>query len=431
MSSNSTILSGPRIDLYRKNNIRIGILHSGGPAPGGNRVHLAAALRAKDHGISLVAFKHGYEHLMSKSPKEINSNWVIEIGREEIRHFRDQLFLLSGSARANPGKKISTIDDLKDSEKTAALTNVLEVFGALNVGAIISVGGDDSMRTANLLQKHFENQKAKGKSFGDFEGIVHVPKTVDKDYPGIDFTFVFMTAAQVLGDRVRNLHADARATATSTQLVYHVVEIMGRAAGWLTAAASIYGNATLAIVPEDYIDRDDLTLQELAEKCVDAMLTRKNQGKNYGVLAISEGLGDVIKSIDAEKDEFGHTRFAEADLRGDLKRSITKELAKRCDLKVKIIDHRAGYESRQVSPNIFDDLLCKTLGVAAVDAILKGQFGNMLSVEGVFSPKLVPFDDLIDPVTLKVKSWVMSRNEGLHKLMKDMQQPFETDVDKL
>ncbi len=430
MPRRTTLIPEPHYSRFEDQKLRIGVLHAGGPAPGGNRVLYAAALRAKDHHVPLVAFRQGYQHLIEKSPGEIEKRWIIPIGREEIRYLRDQVSLLSGSSRANPGKEIQVLDDLNDPEKNQTFTRVIEILDALRIGALISVGGDDTMRTANLLQTHLENLRARGKTFEHFKGVVHVPKTIDKDYPGIDFTFGFMSAAQTIGERINALHEDAKATATHSHFVYHVVEVMGRAAGWLCGAASIYGQSTYSIVPEDYRDNGGVTLEQLANNCVDVILTRKYQGKNYGVITIAEGLGEIVHlGFETEKDEFGHTRLDTIELAAQLKHAIFKELKRRSNLKAKIHSQTCGYDARQVKPNIFDTLLCQRLGVSAVDAVLQEQFGNMVSVEGVFNPKLVPFGDLIDPKTTRVKSWSMNPNEGLYKLLVAMQQPFEVDVD--
>ena len=83
---------------------------------------------------------------MENSPEEMEKNWIISIGREEIRYLRDQVSLLSGSSRANPGKQIQVMDDLKDPDKNSTFTRILETLDAMRIGALISVGGDDTMR---------------------------------------------------------------------------------------------------------------------------------------------------------------------------------------------------------------------------------------------------------------------------------------------
>jgi 6-phosphofructokinase len=416
---------------YKEDDLRIGVLHAGGPAPGGNHVLYAAALRARDHGIPLLALKQGYQHLMTDTSENILKRWVLPIGRKEIRYLRDQGALLSGSSRANPGKGIKSPADLLDPEKNKTFDHIVETLDAMRIGALISIGGDDTMRTANLLQTHYEAMVSSGKVIQNFRGVVHVPKTIDKDYPGIDFTFGFMSAAQTIGERVAALHQDAKATATDSQLVYHIVEVMGRAAGWLCGAASIYGQSTYAILPEDYAGRKDVVIEELAAHCVDIILTRKHQGKNYGVITIAEGLGDIIDFDKAKvKDEFGHTRLDALELAAQLKHAVIAELHERTDIKAKVHSQNAGYDARQVKPNIFDTLLCQRLGVSAVNAVLREEFGNMISVEGVFNPKLVPFSELVDPQTLTVHPWTMDPGEGLYELLVSMQQPFDDDVDR-
>jgi 6-phosphofructokinase len=352
------------------------------------------------------------------------------IGREEIRYLRDQVSLLTGSGRANPGKDIRTGADMSDPERTAPLDHVIEVLDALRIGALISVGGDDTMRSANLIQMHLDGLSAKGQVPKYFRGVVHVPKTIDKDTPGIDYTFGFMSAAEVIGDQVKALHDDAKATATESELVYHVAEIMGRSAGWLCAAASVYGQATYAIVPEEFEAWGGVTMARLANDCVDVILTRKRQGKNYGAITIAEGLGDLLPAVDVAKDEFGHTRLDELKIAVHLCEAIKRELARRVDIRIKLRSRTFGYEARQVRPNFFDVLLSQRLGVSAVDAILRGYFGHLVSVEGVLSAKFIPFSTLIDPETQKMHSWHMSKEEGLYRLMLSMQQQFDVDVDK-
>jgi len=366
---------------------------------------------------------------MSKRPEVVEADWAILVGKEEIRYLRDQVPLVPGSGRANPGRAIHTEADLDDPDKTDLLRHVIEGLNALRIGALISVGGDDTMRTANLLQMYLERLEAKGQAPKNFKGIVHVPKTIDKDTPGIDYTFGFMSAAGVIGDRVKALHDDAKATATDVELVYHVAEIMGRAAGWLCATASVYGQATYTIVPEPF-DGREVSLDQLANNCVDVILTRWKQGKNYGVITIAEGLGELMPRGSVSTDEFGHTRLEELKLAAQLRDAISTELAKRAKIKIKLRSKSYGYDARQVRPNIFDILLCQRLGVSAVDAILQGYFGHLISVQGVLNPKYIPFSDLIDPATLTMRSWSMGQDEGLYQLMLSMQQKFEVDVDK-
>lgn len=430
MPSRTSLVPPSQIQPLLDNDSRLGILHAGGPAPGGNQVLYASCLRAKDHGLPMVAFRQGYQHLMSDTPEEVEEDWSSVVGKEEIRYLRDQVSLLVGSGRANPGRKIRCVADLGDPERAGPLKHVVEVLDALRIAGLISVGGDDTMRTANLLHLYLTGLRASGNAPKHFRGVVHVPKTIDKDTPGIDYTFGFMSAAEIIGDRVKALHDDAKATATEAELVYHIAEIMGRAAGWLCAAASVYGQATYAIVPEAYDHVQSVSLERLADNCADVILTRWKQGKSYGVITIAEGLGNLLPFDEVSKDDFGHFRLEELELAARLRDAVAKELERRVPIKIKLRSKSFGYDARQVKPNFYDVLLCQRLGVSAVDAILTGHFGHLVSTEGVLNPKYIPFGELIDPDTLAMPSWYMGEDEGLYQLMLSMQQHFDVDVEK-
>jgi 6-phosphofructokinase len=430
MPSRTSLVPPARIKPLLESDSRLGILHAGGPAPGGNQVIYAACLRAKDHGLPIVSFRQGYHHLMSNTAEEVESEWSTLVGKEEIRYLRDQVSLLVGSGRANPGRQIRCVADLGDPERARPLQQVVEVLDAMRIAGLISVGGDDTMRTANLLHLYVAGLRASGNAPKHFRGVVHVPKTIDKDTPGIDYTFGFMSAAEVIGDRVKALHDDAKATATEAELVYHIAEIMGRSAGWLCAAASVYGQATYAIVPEAFDEYPTVSLGQLANNCADVILTRWKQGKSYGVITIAEGLGNLLPLDDVSKDDFGHLRLEELELAARLREAIARELERRVPIKIKLRSKSFGYDARQVKPNFFDVLLCQRLGISAVDAILTGYFGHLVSVEGVLNPKYIPFGELIDPDTLAMQTWFMGQDEGLYQLMLSMQQRFDVDVEK-
>ena len=148
------------------------------------------------------------------------------------------------TSRANPGKQVASFDDLADPEKNAKL---LAVYGALEyykIDALVSIGGDDTLKTANYLYRMQELMPELRRV-----RIVHLPKTIDNDYYGIDWTFGFTSAAHFAAMEIRNIGADARSTKA-----WYVLEIMGRKAGWLTYAAGIAGEATQMMSVEDFDD---------------------------------------------------------------------------------------------------------------------------------------------------------------------------------
>src|SRR5262249_18469587 len=138
-----------------------------------------------------------------------------------------------------------------DPDKTQKLRNVHRALTDLEVDALISIGGDDTLKTANYF---YEFQKALPASAKRVR-IVHLPKTIDNDYNGIDFTFGFFTAVDFLGKELQNLRADAAATRS-----YFIVETMGRKAGWLSYGVALAGEANMVVALED-LDAS-LTLHE-------------------------------------------------------------------------------------------------------------------------------------------------------------------------
>jgi 6-phosphofructokinase len=417
----------------------LGILHGGGPAPGNKLVAYAAAQRARDHKIPLLAFCNGYNHIVKTGADKqylplgtVEAEHTLVIGPEEIGRLYHENALLIGTGRANPGKAIERLEDLSSPAKIKGLERVLDVFEALRIGALISIGGDDTMRTANLIQMLYLMQRAEGREFEHFQGVVHVPKTIDNDYPGIENTFGYMSAAEAIGEFVAGLVADAKISGTPAKPVYFIVEAMGRDASWLAALSGFLGRASYTIVAEEYED-GKATLAGLAAKCIEVINSRRERGKDFGVIVVPEG---IVKKIgvealvrDVSRDEANHVNMDELEVG----RYLTTEIARRFPSSVqneksppqlKIKCRQAGYGFRQVQPNAYDTILCQRLGVSAVDAVLQGEYGNMISVDGIFNPKLVPFNRLIDPTTLKTTKKVMEVGGGLHSLLRNMEQEF-------
>jgi 6-phosphofructokinase 1 len=156
-----------------------------------------------------------------------------------------------GTARSNPGKAIRAPADLDDSERTAPLRHVYEALRSLDIDALVSIGGDDTLKTANYL---YEFQRRLPASAPRLR-IVHVPKTIDNDYRGIDFTFGFFTAVDVMAQELLNLRADAMSTQS-----YFIAETMGRKAGWLAYGVAVAGEAHLVVGVEDIVG--ELALEE-------------------------------------------------------------------------------------------------------------------------------------------------------------------------
>ena len=189
---------------------RVGIIFSGGPAPGANAVIAASAGSFLEDGRIVLGFFFGYSNLQTYHPAShplVPDEHFRIFDERDLRGLRNQRGIVIGTSRANPGKGIEGQGDLRDDAKTRRLRAVYDAFVDLDLDALISIGGDDTLKTANFLYE-FQNLLPAG---ARRVRIVHVPKTIDNDYTGIDFTFGFFTAVDVMANEVQNMRADAMA----------------------------------------------------------------------------------------------------------------------------------------------------------------------------------------------------------------------------
>ena len=190
---------------------RVGVVFSGGPAPAANAVISAAASCFRRDGYEFVGFLHGYsglaEYDREKRPLVEGTDYRI-FRDEDLRGLRNSRGIFIGTARTNPGKGIQKAEDLKDAKKTDKLSRVYRGLVDLGLEALISIGGDDTLKTANFLYEYQKGLPSDQKRVR----VVHLPKTIDNDYRGIDFTFGFFTAVDVMAQELQNLRADALAT---------------------------------------------------------------------------------------------------------------------------------------------------------------------------------------------------------------------------
>jgi 6-phosphofructokinase 1 len=390
----------PVLERMKRYGLKVGILHAGGPAPGGNRVIAAAAKQFNDRGIGVVGLTNGYEYLQEGKMFPLKEGeHFINITREVASRAIDQKDLIICTSRANPGSKIKCPEDLKDPKKTEKLLNVIDVFEMLRIGALISIGGDDTLKTANFIYQLSKNRSNDPRSI--FQGgIVHVPKTIDNDYNGIPWTFGFWSAAGDIGLNILKLHADAKGTSC-----YHVVECMGRKSGWLTAVASMKGRGSWATLPEEYKDREAVPLEEIAQKLMNIVQEREAAGKRYGVFVIAEGLADKLPAEEKvmEYDRHGNPILGEVKL-GEKLATRLKELYKEASPSSSraFKAHSLGYESRQIDPEAYDTVLTSLLGIGAFRLIADGRFGQMVTARDNFDLDGIPFEELVDPNTLRV-----------------------------
>lgn len=380
---------------------RVGILFSGGPAPSANTVISSTALNFLDHNIPVIGFYRGYEFIQDfniSNPRLRKGTHYEEI-TYEITRFRNDRGIYLKTSRANPGKDIKSIEDLKNPEKNQRLRNIIQACEYLDIGALISIGGDDTLKTANYL-------------YLMGMPIIHIPKTIDNDYYGIAWTFGYWTAVDTAQKIMLNLKADAQATDS-----FFIVELMGRKAGWITYAAGIAAEAILMISSED-IESDVMNIDEIVEKITDTIIARENNRRPYGVIAIAEGLADKLPEglKPTETDRHGNIIFSKANISQILADRVKKLYKEKTGLEVKIIAKQIGYETRAAAPISFDVVMGSMLGYGAYKFYRENIFGVMVSVTDNFDLKAVPFNQLIDEKTLKTKLRLVPKGSDFYTL---------------
>ena len=419
---------------------RIAILFAGGPAPAANAVISAAATSFVRAGVEVIGVKHGYSNLADFDPSQPlkEGKDYIVLNSSVLRRTRSSQGIMIGTARTNPGKHISCPEDLEDAEKCAPMDRVCEALQSIGVDALISIGGDDTLKTANKFKLHQQQNRSDKKIMP----VVHLPKTIDNDYFGIDFTFGFFTAVDFLATEIRTLIHDAEATRA-----YFLCETMGRSAGWLSYGAAIAGEASLVISIEDVkagylIDeqftasdgttstRQCMDMDAVSDRIVKTMLAREAEGKHYGVIVIAEGLAEYLPYNYVEgvsRDDHGHINITAVSLHSIMSKAVKAKYTERTGATRAVKGLQLGYEARCAKPHAFDAMLGSQLGVGAFRALVEeGLNGVMVSVSGQLDLHYEPFEKLVDPKTLVTLVRYIDTNSDFHRLARFL----ETQIDE-
>ena len=308
----------------------LGVLTGGGDCPGLNPVIRAVTRRAIQVGLKVTGIRNGWKGLIQEDTALLDL--------QSVSGILPKGGTILGTSRTNPFKKSEDLAKLKDTVKR------------LQLDALIAIGGEDTLGVATKLAK---------------EGlrVVGVPKTIDNDLSATDFTFGFDTAVNIAMEAIDRIHT----TAESHHRIM-VAEVMGRHAGWIATYAGLAGGADVILIPEEPVDIDAVC---------DIIKKRHNRGKDFSIIVVAEGAKfktgtDVTR--EEKLDEFGHVRLGGIG-----------------DLLGKLIEERTGYETRVTvlghiqrggSPTAFDRVLGTRFGVKAVELILEGKFGTMVSLQG-------------------------------------------------
>ena len=410
---------------------RVALLFAGGPAPAANAVISTAAVSFLRNGIEVIGIRYGYSGLMRYHPDrplQAGADYVV-LDHAALARTRNKQGILIGTARSNPGADVREPAHLDDPARTAGLRRVYDGLCALGVDALVSIGGDDTLKTANKLKLFQARLPAGAKRIP----VVHVPKTIDNDYAGIDFTFGYFTAVDHLAREIRNLLFDAEATRA-----YFVVECMGRSAGWLAYGAALAGEASLVISVEDItgsfarpeavvageadanVERTVMAVDAVVARIVKTMLAREAEGKEFGVIVLAEGLAELLPAESLRgvpRDDHGHISVAHMDLGKRFAKLIEAAYTAKTGRSRKLRGLQLGYEARCAEPHAFDVMLGSQLGVGAFRALVEERRdGVMVSVQGQLELHYVPFEALIDPETLVTKIRYVDRQSDFHQL---------------
>jgi 6-phosphofructokinase 1 len=310
--------------------MRVGVLTGGGDCPGLNAVIRGVVRTGSRQGQEHVGLLGGWRGLLQGDTRPL--------GRDDVADILARGGTILGSSRTNPFKE------------EGGGERCVQAFADLGLDALVAIGGEDTLGVARRL--HAEHGLH----------VVGVPKTIDNDLSGTDFTFGFWTAVQITTDAIDRLHT----TAESHDRVI-VVEVMGRHAGWIALESGLAGGAHAILIPE----------QPPSVEAVCARITeRRERGRNYALVVVSEGVVLDEQAGEAELDDFGHAQLAKA--------GVAEQLAER-------ISAATGAEARPVvlghvqrggTPIAFDRVIATRFGERAAALVAEGGFGRMVALKG-------------------------------------------------
>lgn len=333
--------------MTRKEKIkRIGVLTGGGDAPGLNPAIRSLVYRAAEDGIEVVGIYDGWEGLLDGFAEH---TWVLD--PHTVRTWDRDGGTNLGSSRTNPFKHKQ--GDRRVDRSGEVIKNIKE----LGLDGLVAIGGEDTLGVAKKL--------------ADLGApVCGIPKTIDKDLSGTDYTLGFDTSVRTVAEIIER----SRTPAGSHHWV-QVVEVMGRHAGHLAFWAGVAGGSFLTLIPE-YPFETKRVYELLDERL--SVKHRDRKYPRYAVVVVAEGAvpkGGHEVTVDGEKDDFGHTRLG--GIGAWLAEKIRKETTH---------DARAvalGHPQRGGPPSPVDRHMGWLYGIAAVEAVIRNEWGMMVSSRGV------------------------------------------------
>ena len=320
---------------------KIGILTGGGDCPGLNAVIRAVVRRAQSFGIEVLGSRNGWLGLIQGDVEPLTSHSVTGI--------LPKGGTILGTSRINP---------LRSSEDQQKLLANVQLLG---LDGVLAVGGDGTLAASRDLHK-----------LG--VPMVGVPKTIDNDLRGTDYTFGFDTAVSVVCDAIDRLHT----TAESHHRVM-VVEVMGRRVGWIATLGGLAGGADFILIPEKPY--------RIEEMCA-VLENRRKRGRSFSIVVVAEGAAPAGEPLPE--------RVGEGTTTGTGYR-IARDIESRLGIETRVTV--LGHVQRGGSPTAFDRIIATRFGIRAVDFVREGKFGYMVALQGT---KIVPVS--LDDATSGLKT---------------------------
>ena len=328
---------------------RVGVLTGGGDAPGLNPAIKGLVYRGSELGVDVVGLFDGWRSLLNPLPE------VLPLDRNSVRRWDRDGGTNLGSSRTNPFRRVNEKGEVVDRSEEA-----IENIAKLSLDAIVVCGGEDTLGVAARLAPRGVK-------------VVGVPKTIDKDLPGTDYTLGFDTALRNITEVIER----SRTPAGSHGWV-QIVEVMGRHAGHLALWSGVAGQAHIILIPEVPF-RYEHVFQLLTSRLGQPTLNRvRSQRPRYAVVVIAEGAraedGEMI-TIDEGHDSFGHIRLGGV---GDV---LARKISADTPYEARAV--MLGHPQRGGAPSPIDRIMGMMFGARAAEAVAAGDFGKMVSARGI------------------------------------------------
>lgn len=329
--------------------MRVGVLTGGGDAPGLNPAIKGLVYRGSELGLEVFGLFDGWRSLLSPLPD------MLHLNREKVRRWDRDGGTNLGSSRTNPFRHQAEDGSIHDRSR-----EVVENLGQLGLDAVVVCGGEDTLGVgAKLAQSGVR--------------VVGIPKTIDKDLAGTDYTLGFDTALRNISEVIER----SRTPAGSHGWV-QIIEVMGRHAGHLALWSGVAGQAHIILIPEHPF-RYERVFKLLKDRLGKPGLSRgPKQRPRYAVIVVAEGArsedGEMV-TIDDRHDNFGHVRL------GGIGDVLARRIASETPYESRAVV--LGHPQRGGPPSAIDRIMGLVFGACAAEAVAANQFGKMVSAKGI------------------------------------------------